>query len=602
MKRASGILLPIASLPSKYGIGCFSKEAYDFIDRLKEAGQSYWQILPLSPTSYGDSPYQSFSSFAGNPYFIDLEALIEEGVLTEDECDACNFGDNPGKVDYGKMYEQRFPLLHLAYERSDIARNPDFVRFTRENASWLEDYALFMAVKKRFDGAAWEEWAEDIRKRWSNALDYYRRECYFDIEFYKYLQFKFHEQWKKLKAYANENGIEFIGDIPIYVAFDSADAWASPEMFQFDADSRPTAVAGCPPDAFSATGQLWGNPLYKWDYHRQTGFRWWCQRLEHCFRLYDVVRIDHFRGFDEYYSIPYGAETAVNGHWEKGPGMELFRVLQNRFGKEGIIAEDLGFLTDTVVKLLEDSGYPGMKVLEFAFDPREETDYLPHSYDRNCVVYTGTHDNETLVQWYKGLDEESKAFAMEYMNNAGTPDEEKYWDFVRLAMMSSANTCITPLQDYLGLDKEARINKPSTLGGNWEWRMDADMLSEEMVEKVYRLTRISSRLPEEEANRLKEEQTKRLKAALEEKEKLEASKEKAAAEAEEAGKEKAAAKAGEAGKEKAAAKAGEAGKEKTAAGAEAAGKEKAAAGAGETGKKKAAAKSENGSRSGLPGC
>lgn len=524
MKRASGILLPIASLPSKYGIGCFSKEAYDFIDWLKETGQSYWQILPLSPTSYGDSPYQSFSSFAGNPYFIDLEALIEEGVLTKEECEACDFGDDPASVDYGKMYEERFPLLHLAYERSRIAENPEFIRFVQENGEWLEDYALFMAVKKRFDGAAWEEWAEDIRKRWSNALDYYRRECYFDIEFYKYLQFQFQVQWKKLKAYANENGIEFIGDIPIYVAFDSADAWANPEMFQFDGESQPLAVAGCPPDAFSATGQLWGNPLYKWDYHKQTGFQWWCRRLEHCFKLYDIVRIDHFRGFDEYYSIPYGAETAENGHWEKGPGMELFRVLQSRFGKEGIIAEDLGFLTDTVVKLLEDSGYPGMKVLEFAFDPREETDYLPHSYDRNCVVYTGTHDNETLVQWYKGLDAESRAFAAEYMDNDDTPDEMKYWDFVRLAMMSSANTCITPLQDFLGLDKEARINKPSTLGGNWEWRMDPKMLTKEIGEKIYRITRISSRLPEAEANRLKEEQAKRLKAAQEAKEKAEAKK------------------------------------------------------------------------------
>lgn len=519
MKRASGLLLPIASLPSKYGIGCFSREAYDFVDWLKEAGQSYWQILPLSPTSYGDSPYQSFSSFAGNPYFIDLEALVEEGVLTEEECEACDFGDNPSRIDYGKIYKQRFSLLHLAYERSNIAQNPEFIRFTRENADWLEDYALFMAVKLRFDGAAWDEWAEDIRKRWSFALDYYRRECYFDIEFYKYLQFQFHVQWTKLKTYANENGIQFIGDIPIYVAFDSADAWANPEMFQFDGENRPTSVAGCPPDAFSATGQLWGNPLYKWDYHRQTNFQWWCRRLEHCFKLYDVVRIDHFRGFDEYYSIPFGAETAINGHWEKGPGMELFRALKSRLGDKAIIAEDLGFLTDTVVQLLEDSGYPGMKVLEFAFDPREETDYLPHSYDRNCVVYTGTHDNETLVQWWKGLDEESKAFAEEYMDNADTPDEKKYWDFVRLAMMSSANTCIIPLQDYLGLDAEARINKPSTLGGNWEWRMDAGMLSEEMQEKIYRLTRISSRLSEEkqqiEKEKLEEKKAQEAKAKLE---------------------------------------------------------------------------------------
>ncbi len=494
MKRASGILLPVASLPSKYGIGCFSKEAYAFIDKLVEAGQSYWQILPLSPTSYGDSPYQSFSSFAGNPYFIDPEALVEEGLLTKEECEAFDFGGNPVEIDYEKQYRQRFRLLRLAYGRSRIAENQEFLRFVAENADWLEDYALFMAVKERFDGAAWNEWAEDIRKRWSFAMDYYRRECYFDIEFYKYLQFVFFGQWRKLKQYANANGIRIIGDIPIYVAFDSSDAWANPEMFQFDGEYLPTAVAGCPPDSFSATGQLWGNPLYRWEYHRQSGYRWWRRRMEHCFMLYDVVRIDHFRGFDEYYSIPYGDETAEYGHWEKGPGMELFRALRAGLGEKEIIAEDLGFLTESVERLLEDSGYPGMKVLEFAFDPREKSDYLPHTYDKNCVVYTGTHDNETLVQWYKGLDEESRAFAEAYMNNAATPDKEKYWDFVRMAMMSVADTCVIPLQDYLGLDKEARINKPSTLGGNWLWRMTEEMLTDEVIEKIRRLTEISARL------------------------------------------------------------------------------------------------------------
>lgn len=495
MKRASGILLPVASLPSKYGIGCFSKEAYAFIDKLVEAGQSYWQILPLSPTSYGDSPYQSFSSFAGNPYFIDPDALVEEGVLTEEECESFDFGSNPVQIDYEKQYRQRFLLLRLAYERSNIAQNPDFIRFMEQNADWLEDYALFMAVKQRFDGAAWSEWAEDIKKRWSFALDYYRRECYFDIEFYKYLQFVFQKQWSRLKRYANEKGIRIIGDIPIYVAFDSSDAWAHPEMFQFDGEYCPTAVAGCPPDAFAETGQLWGNPLYRWDYHRQTGYHWWCRRMEHCFSLYDVVRIDHFRGFDEYYSIPWGDETAEYGHWEKGPGMELFWALRARLGEQEIIAEDLGFLTESVMRLLEESGYPGMKVLEFAFDPREKSDYLPHSYHKNCVVYTGTHDNETLVQWYKGLDDESRAFAEEYMNNAATPDKEKYWDFVRMAMLSVADTCVIPVQDYLGLDKEARINKPSTLGGNWLWRMTEGMLTDEVIKKIHRLTEISARLP-----------------------------------------------------------------------------------------------------------
>ena len=494
MNRASGILLPVTSLPSKYGIGCFSREAYEFVDWLKDAGQSYWQILPLSPTSYGDSPYQSFSSFAGNPYMIDPETLIEEGVLTEEECAACDFGNDPYLIDYEKLYRQRFALLRLAYERSDISRNPDFIRFTRENAFWLDDYALFMAVKQCFDGAAWSEWAEDIRKRWGFALDYYRRECYFEIEFFKYIQFKFQEQWCRLKAYANEQGVRIIGDIPIYVAFDSSDAWANPELFQLDQTLTPMAVAGCPPDAFSATGQLWGNPLYRWEYHRQTGYQWWCRRLEHCFKLYDVMRIDHFRGFDEYYSIPWGEETAENGHWEKGPGMELFTTLKRQLGPKDIIAEDLGLQTPSVHKLLRDSGYPGMKVLEFAFDPEEDTGYLPHCYDRNCVVYTGTHDNETLVQWYRGLDEKSRSFAEEYLDNADTPDKEKYWDFVRLAMMSAADTCIIPLQDYLGLDKVARINKPSTLGGNWVWRMEKEMLSDEVTDRIYRLTKISFRL------------------------------------------------------------------------------------------------------------
>ena len=386
MKRASGILLPVASLPSPYGIGCFSREAYDWIDYLKKSGQSYWQILPLNPTGYGDSPYQSFSSFAGNPYFIDLEALIEEGLLTREECHGADFGANPQYVDYGKIYENRLPLLRLAYERSQAWKNPEFVKFIQENAYWLDDYALFMAVKQRFQGAPWSEWAEDIRKRWGFALDYYRKECYFDIEFYKYLQFLFREQWQKLKLYANKNGIEIIGDIPIYVAFDSADAWASPELFQFDENLLPEAVAGCPPDAFAAEGQLWGNPLYRWEYHRDTGYDWWCRRIDYCFKLYDVVRIDHFRGFDEYYSIPFGAKTAKGGHWEKGPGIGLFQTLNQRLGEKRIIAEDLGFLTPTVAKLLQESGYPGMKVLEFAFDPREKTNYLPHSDDRNCVV------------------------------------------------------------------------------------------------------------------------------------------------------------------------------------------------------------------------
>jgi len=495
MKRASGILLPISSIPSKYGIGAFSKEAYEFVDKLKEAGQSYWQILPLGPTSYGDSPYQSFSTFAGNPYFIDLEALIEEGVLTKEECDACDFGDDESQIDYGKIYNARFDLLHKAYERSEIYKKPEFHRFQQENAFWLDDYALFMAVKKCFGGVAWSEWAQDIRLRWGYSLDYYREKYYFDIEFYKYLQFVFLQQWTKLKAYANKNGIKIIGDIPIYVAFDSADAWANPQLFQFTQENLPAAVAGCPPDAFSATGQLWGNPLYRWDYHKHTGYAWWTQRMAHCYKLYDVVRIDHFRGFDEYYSIPYGDKTAMNGHWEKGPGMELFRTLERNLGKPEVIAEDLGLMTPTVEKLVADSGYPNMKVLEFAFEPEKETGYLPHDYDKNCVVYTGTHDNDTIISWYQDLKKEQRVFLNTYMDNADTPDDQIHWDMVRLAMMSSADTCIIPIQDYLGLGNEARINHPSTLGCNWKWRLDMKMLTPQLLKRIKDLTAISFRLP-----------------------------------------------------------------------------------------------------------
>ena len=324
--------MPISSLPSDYGIGCFSKSAYEFVDWLKEAGQTYWQILPLGPTSYGDSPYQSFSTFAGNPYFIDLDTLVEEGVLDKKDCEKVNWGKKPDEVDYEKIYKGRYPLLRKAYENSDISKNPDYQKFVAENSWWLSDYALFMAVKDRFEGVEWTKWAEDIRLRWNNAMDYYREELYFDIEFQQYMQFKFYEQWMKLKSYANSKGIQIIGDIPIYVAMDSADAWAHPELFQLDQDNVPLAVAGCPPDGFSATGQLWGNPLYRWDYHRNTGYQWWISRMSYCFRLYDVVRIDHFRGFDEYFSIPYGDKDARGGHWEKGPGIDLFRKIEQALG------------------------------------------------------------------------------------------------------------------------------------------------------------------------------------------------------------------------------------------------------------------------------
>lgn len=487
MNRAAGILLSVSSLPSKYGIGCFSQAAYDFVDWLREAGQTYWQILPLYPTSFGDSPYQSFSTFAGNPYFISLEALIDEGVLMQEECDAADFGVTAGTVDYEKLYRARYPLLRKAYVRSNITQDPEYLRFLEENSSWLPDYALFMAVKGRFDGASWTQWAEDIRLRWGFAMDYYRRELYFDIEFQQYLQFKFFQQWHKLKEYANRQGIRIIGDIPIYVAMDSADTWAHPELFQLDGANRPAAVAGCPPDGFSADGQLWGNPLYRWDYHRETGYAWWVSRLRHCFRMYDVTRIDHFRGFDEYYSIPYGETTAVNGHWEKGPGIELFRQIERELGWHEVIAEDLGFVTDSVRQLVRESGFPGMKVLEFAFDSRDSgsaQDYLPHNYPENCVAYTGTHDNETLVGWFNSISRVDQKAAREYLCDLHTPKKELYWSFISLVLRSRAKICVIPMQDYLGLDNQSRMNKPSTVGTNWLWRITKADLTEDLQKKI----------------------------------------------------------------------------------------------------------------------
>ncbi|MCI9162996.1 MAG: 4-alpha-glucanotransferase [Lachnospiraceae bacterium] len=494
MKRECGMLLPVASLPSNYGIGAFSKEAYEFVDRLAEAGQQYWQILPLGPTGYGDSPYQSFSAFAGNPYFIDLEQLVKEGLLTKEECGKADFGASERDIDYGKLYENRFPLLKKAFLRwkkrqKRLGKEGIRLFLERSLAPETREYCFFMAVKNDFAGKSWEEWDEDIRLRDVVVMEKYRQRLEEEIEFYEFQQYQFERQWRLLKNYANKKGIRILGDIPIYVAFDSADSWAHPELFQFDEDNRPKAVAGCPPDAFSATGQLWGNPLYSWDYHAKTGYGWWIRRMEYCFRLYDTVRVDHFRGFDEYWSIPAGDETAQNGHWEKGPGIGLFLEMKKHFGKLDIIAEDLGFLTPSVRKLVEDTGFPGMKVLEFAFDDTQDSDYLTHKYQENCVVYTGTHDNDTLQGWYGKLDPQLRRFAMDYVGNEWTPPEEIHWDFIRLALRSKARLAVIPVQDYLGLGSSGRINEPSTLGKNWRWRMAKGDLTPELVEKCRNLAR-----------------------------------------------------------------------------------------------------------------
>ena len=491
--RRNGMLLPIASLPSPYGIGGFSKEAYEFIDLLEETGQKLWQILPLGPTSYGDSPYQSFSTFAGNPYFIDLDTLAEKGWLTKEACEASDYGDNESYIDYGRIYNSRFVLLKQAFLNSDILSDEKFTEFCKANQHWLPDYALYMALKNQNDGKSWIEWEEEIRLRKPEAVECYKKELEEECNFYEFLQYEFHEQWTKVKEYAHKKGIQIVGDVPIYVAFDSADTWANPELFQLDEKNLPLGVAGCPPDAFSATGQLWGNPLYNWAYHKKTGYDWWLKRIAYCFDLYDIVRIDHFRGFDEYYSIPYGDETAVNGHWEKGPGMDLFDTVKEKLGELDIIAEDLGFLTESVFQRLKDSGYPGMKVLQFAFDPSEDSDYLTYKYQRNCVVYTGTHDNDTTAGWFEKLSDGDREVALRYMNSFYTPKEEQHWDLIALAMRSTADTCIIPVQDFLGLGSEARINMPSTLGDNWKWRMTKGAFSEELKEKIRRMTKLYGR-------------------------------------------------------------------------------------------------------------
>lgn len=494
--RASGILLPIFSLPGEYGIGCFSKEAYKFIDFLEKSHQKYWQILPIGPTSYGDSPYQSFSTFAGNPYFISLEELIDQELLTKEECDKEDFGNKADKVDYGKLYNHRLKLLRKAYERSGIAGKEEFHKFKAENEYWLRDYAIFMAVKDRFGGKSFDQWAKDIHFRWGYSMEYYQKELYFDIEFYEFVQYEFYRQWFLLKAYANKKGILIIGDIPIYVAYDSADVWAHPELFQLDEEGKPKAVSGCPPDGFSAKGQLWGNPLYQWNYHKNTNYDWWIKRIEKCTQLYDVVRIDHFRGFDEYYSIPADAKDATEGHWEKGPGLELFEAVRYCLGETRIIAEDLGYITDSVRELVENCGFPSMKVLEFAFDAREETgpaDYLPYNYTRNCVVYTGTHDNETLRGWLDNIKPEERQRIQEYIGRNISNHEELVKEIIRMAQASTADICMIPMQDYLCLGNEARINKPSVLGNNWTWRMTAGQLDDALIKDISSFTKIYGR-------------------------------------------------------------------------------------------------------------
>jgi 4-alpha-glucanotransferase len=484
--------MPISSLPSPYGIGTMGKEARKFVDFLAKGGQTYWQILPICPTSYGDSPYQSFSSFAGNPYFIDLETLCRQKLLTPKECRSFVWGGSEVYIDYGTMYISRYALLRKAYARFKKNLPEDYAAFCKKEAEWLDEYALFMAIKDANSGKSWMEWDDKLRRREPAVLDEAREQYADNIGFYRMLQYLFFTQWAELKAYANERGIFIIGDVPIYVAADSADVWANPAQFYLDRDLKPIEVAGCPPDAFSADGQLWGNPLFRWNVMKKDHYSWWTKRVKAMAALYDIVRIDHFRGFDSYYAIPAKDKTARNGRWKKGPGMSLFRQLEKELGKLPIIAEDLGFLTPSVHKLLKDSGFPGMKVMQFAFDSREGSNYLPHTYPQNCVVYTGTHDNDTSLGWMETAPKASVEFAREYLN---LTEEEGYsWGMMRGAWSSVADMAIVPMQDLIGLGSEARINIPSTLGDNWKWRATADQITPALAKRLYRYTEMYGRL------------------------------------------------------------------------------------------------------------
>lgn len=488
--RASGILLHISSLPGGCGIGKLGKEAYAFADFLKKAKQHYWQILPVSPTSYGDSPYQSFSIHAGNPYFIDLETLESDGLLSAEDYKDIDWGGEEF-IDYGLIYEKLFDVLRIAYKNYKLSKKRDCKKFAEENP-WVHDYALFMSLKFAHDGKAWYEWEKPLKMFEEKAVEKARKKYRDDIGFWTFLQYEYFKQWDALKEYVNSLGIEFIGDIPIYVAYDSVEVWTQPELFYLDENKTPIDVAGCPPDYFAKKGQLWGNPLYRWDVMEEQGYEWWIERLRAAEKTYDVVRIDHFRGFESYYTIPYGNEDAVIGEWRKGPGMKLFKAVKAALGKQRIIAEDLGFITKDVAKLLKASGYPGMKVLEFAFDPKGDSVYLPHNFSSpNYVCYTGTHDNETALGWVKSASRAELKFCREYLNVKRSKDIP--WGMIRAAWSSTADTAIAQMQDLLGLDSAARMNIPSTVGKNWRWRMSPDALTDELAQKLAALTKLYSR-------------------------------------------------------------------------------------------------------------
>ncbi|MGQ9630570.1 MAG: 4-alpha-glucanotransferase [bacterium] len=504
--RSSGILLHPTSLPGRFGIGDMGDSAYQFVDFLSECYQRIWQILPLGPTGYGDSPYQCFSAFAGNPLLIDLRGLVREGLLSESDLEgAPPFPED--SVDYGPVMEFKMSLLRRSFgnfkARASETPRGEFEGFCRRNSQWLDDYTLFMSLKGINGGAVWNTWDRDIASRRKSAIEHWTGELADEILFYKYLQWQFFKQWTALKRYANEKGIKIVGDIPIFVAYDSADVWSNPDLFYLDEEGRPTVVAGVPPDYFSEAGQLWGNPLYRWDVMAQRGYSWWIDRFKTTLTTVDIVRLDHFRGFEAYWEIPASETTAIKGRWVKGPGDKFFEAVRNALGELPIIAEDLGVITPEVKALRDGFGFPGMKILQFAFGSDAENEYLPHNFTSNCVVYTGTHDNDTVVGWFTGEGtrdstrsqeeiEREREYALKYL---GTDGSQINWDFIRLAFASVADTAIVPLQDVLGLGSEARMNLPGSPSGNWRWRFTFDMLTGEIKDRLREMTLIYGRHP-----------------------------------------------------------------------------------------------------------
>ena len=491
--RQSGILMHITSLPGPYGVGTLGRSAYEFVDFLKKAGQSCWQLLPLNPTGYGDSPYQSCSAFAGNHYLIDLDLLVEEGLLRPEEIQNIHWGDREDRVDFGLLWQNRLKVLRLAYGRFDEQEQLD--AFVQEKNDWLPDFALYMALKDENGGKPWYEWPEPVKKRDFQAIWDACDRLADPIRFYCFVQYVFYDQWIRLHAYASQQGISIIGDVPIYVPLDSVDVWTAPELFQLDENLNPTAVAGCPPDAFAEDGQLWGNPLYDWEQMQAEDYYWWLHRLAAAGDLYDVVRLDHFRGFEAYWSVPYGDTTARNGQWIKGPGMAFVDAVKQGLPHLQLIAEDLGFLTPEVLQLRDDSGWPGMKVLQFAFDAKEPSEYQPHTYIQNTICYTGTHDNMTVKQWLESLDQEALHYARDYMNL--THDEGYVWGVIRTAQASVSNLCVAQMQDYLGLGGEARMNFPGRVGGNWTWRLQPGRCTDDLAARIRWITGLYGRLPQE---------------------------------------------------------------------------------------------------------